>query len=319
MSESNKAIGGYFELELPPSSLIKHNGALRYQSARAAFLALLGAHKPKRVWMPYYICDSMLASTNTAGVEVCFYSLNRDLGIADDIVMECADILLYVNYFGVCFEEVKKVLRRFNPSQVVMDFSQAFYAEPQKCLATIYSPRKFFGIPDGGELCTQLEIELPEVIDSGSEYKMSHLIKRLGGTPEMGYADYRIAETSLDDLEPKQISVLTYRLLSSINYEAARVRRNENFYLLHRYLENTNNFTFASKIDGPLCYPYFSDNTDLRDKLIANRIFIPTYWADVLSRTDEGSLEYDFVDKILAIPCDQRYSQNDMNYILSFF
>ena len=45
---NHDAIGGYFELELPPPRGERYPDALRYQSARAAFLALLLAGRPGR-------------------------------------------------------------------------------------------------------------------------------------------------------------------------------------------------------------------------------------------------------------------------------
>ena len=58
--------------------------------------------------------------------------------------------LLYVNYFGICQHQERQVLERFGASRVVLDRSQAFFADPIDCLATIYSPRKFFGVPTEG-------------------------------------------------------------------------------------------------------------------------------------------------------------------------
>lgn len=316
MSALNKAIGGYFELELPPPNQIKYQGALKYQSARAAFLALLRASKPNRVWMPHYICESMLASVKATGIEICFYSLDKQLGIADDITLDSADILLYVNYFGICSKQVEKVLARFNPSQVVLDFSQAFFVEPKNCLATIYSPRKFFGLPDGGLLFTQLAIDLPEAVDVGSGKRMHHLVARLGGAAELGYAEYQSAEASLNESEPKRMSQLTERIFGAIDFEAARTQRNKNFCALHDNLGGKNVLKVdLDDIDGPMCYPYFLDNHSLRTTLLAERIFIPTYWPDILTRLDISAFEVELVKKILPLPCDQRYAIGDMNNI----
>jgi hypothetical protein len=311
------AIGGYFELELPRAQPFIYQGALKYQSARAAFLALLRVSKPKRVWMPYYICDAMLAPVRASGAKVCFYSLDEQLGIADDITLNSGDILLYVNYFGICLEQVEKVLKQFDPSQVVLDFSQAFFVKPQKCLATIYSPRKFFGIPDGGLIFTELPLCTPEMLDTRSADRMQHLIKRLAGSPELGYEDYQRSETSLNDLEPRQMSNLTNRLLSSIDFADAHARRNQNFLTLHKVLGATNRLPLDAEPNGPLCYPYFSVDSGLRKKLISQRVFIPTYWADALSRISGDCLELDLVNSILPIPCDQRYSSKDMAQVLS--
>lgn len=316
MSILDKAIGGYFELELPPPRQTKFNDALKYQSARAAFLAFLRASKPNRVWMPYYICESMLAPVKALGTDICYYSLDKQFGIADDISLGRGDILFYVNYFGICSGNVQKVLHKFNPSQVVLDFSQSFFAEPQKCLATIYSPRKFFGVPDGGLLLTQLDIDLPESIDGGSDDRMYHLIKRLGGTAELGYANYQLAEASLDDLEPKQMSLLTERILSAIDFEAARTQRNKNFSVLHECLVKINGLNIDfDNVDGPLCYPFISDKSKLRECLVAKRIFIPKYWPDILHRFHIPDFEKQLVEKTHPLPCDQRYHVDEMHEV----
>ena len=310
------AIGGYFELELQRARPFMYQGAQKYQSARSALLALLRAAKPKRVWMPYYICDVMLAPVRAFGAEICFYSLDKQLGIADDITLTGTDLLLYVNYFGVCLGQVEKVLARFNPSQVVMDFSQAFFTKPQNCLATIYSPRKFFGLPDGGLLFSQLAIDLPEAIDEGSENRTRHLIARLGGAVELGYVDYKLAEATLNELEPKRMSQLTERIFGAIDFDAVRARRNENYNTLHANLSQRNGLKIDLKdVNGPMCYPYLSDSLLPRAALLADRIFIPTYWPDILSRADIPRFEGDLVNKIHALPCDQRYDKNDMSII----
>ena len=310
------AIGGYFELELPRTHSYMHRDAQKYQSARAAYLSVLRVSRPKRVWMPYYICDAMLAPVRAWGAEACFYSLDKHLGIADNITLDTTDILLYVNYFGVCFEQVKKVLARFNPSQVVLDFSQAFFAEPQNCLATIYSPRKFFGIPDGGLLFSQLSIDLPKTVDMGSGKRMHHLFARLGGAAELGYADYQLAEESLNEFEPKRMSQLTERIFGVIDFESVRIQRNKNFRALHENLGQNNVLKVnLEEVDGPMCYPYFLNNHSLRSALLAERIFIPTYWPDILTRLNIPAFEVELVKRIHPLPCDQRYVERDMKNI----
>ena len=311
------AIGGYFELELQRERPFMYDGAQKYQSARSAFLALLRAAKPKRVWMPHYICDVMLAPVRAFGAEICFYSLDQQLGIADDITLAGTDLLLYVNYFGVCSGQVEKVLARFNPFQVVLDFSQAFFAKPQNCLATIYSPRKFFGLPDGGLLFTPLSMEPPAAIDEGSENRTRHLIARLGGAVELGYVDYKLAEATLNEIEPKRMSQLSERIFGAIDFDAVRARRNENFNTLHAYLSQKNGLDMDLKnVNGPMCYPYLSDSFMPRTALLADRVFIPTYWPDVLTRPDIPVFEDELVKKMHPLPCDQRYCEKDMTRIM---
>ena len=182
----------------------------------------------------------------------------------------------------------------------------------------LFTPHaSFFGIPDGGLIFTELLLFTPEMLDTCSADRMQHLIKRLAGSPELGYEDYLRSETSLNDLEPRQMSILTNRLLSLIDFGDARARRNENFQILHKVLGSTNLLQLDAEPNGPLCYPYFSLTVGLRKKLLSQRVFVPTYWDDVLPRINGDCLELDLVNSILPIPCDQRYSSKDMTQVLS--
>lgn len=317
MSLSSKAIGGYFELELPRGQGHYYPQALKYQSARATFYALLLFIKPKRVWMPYYICDSMLAPLIKAEIEVCFYSLNKDLSIQDDFELEKNDLLLYVNYFGVCSHIQDLILKKYNKEQIVFDHSQAFFVPPMDCLATIYSPRKFFGVPDGGLLVTSLNMIEPEKQDTGSFARTSHLLHRLAGEPEDGYMAYQANEKTLEDFQPRKMSVLTERLLNSINYDLVKQVRNTNFKKVHSQIGHSNDFEINQEnINGPMGYPYLANNSELRSSLIKRRVFIPTYWPEVLERPGVTGTEKQLVENMNLIPCDQRYSLNDMTEII---
>lgn len=317
MSSSHKAIGGYFELELRAEKSILYPDAHYFQSARAAFLALLYTGKPARVWMPRYICDSMLAPLKKAKVECVYYSINQQLEIVDRIDLADKDWLFYVNYFGICTENINKILQRFNPGQVVLDHSQALYAAPKTCVATIYSPRKFFGIPDGGLLITDLPVGTPSAIERGSAERAKYLLKRLADSPESGYADYQRAEHSLSKFEPRQMSPLTRRMLESVDFEGVRKRRNDNFGCLHRVLGSLNQLKInPSDVDGPLCYPFLVDQPGIRERLISERIFVATYWSDALKTVSDSSSEALLVRNMIPLPCDQRYGKYEMKNII---
>src|SRR5690606_502232 len=127
--------------------------------------------------------------------------------------------ILYVNYFGICHKNQSRILNCFNPNQVIFDHSQAFFQPPLDCAATIYSPRKFFGIPDGGLLLTKIPLQGPEIQDCDSLSRSSHLLKRLALSPEAGYSDYKTADESLIDLSPKRMSQLTEKIYQSLDHE----------------------------------------------------------------------------------------------------
>ena len=312
----NMAIGGYFELELPEPRPFLYPMARQFQSARAAFLALLRTGRPSRVFIPHYLCDSMLLPLKKAGVECIFYSMDDGFNIRDDIDLRATDWLLYVNYFGVCGNSVDRLRARYAPRQLVLDHSQAFYAAPRDCLATIYSPRKFFGVPDGGLLVTALPISEAQGMDQGSLARASSGLTRLAQTAEAGYAAYQEAEASLEQCEPLEMSQLSRRILHSVDIEAARMRRNANFAFLHQQLGSCNALALdLDSIDGPLCYPLLADATDLRAHLIRERIFVATYWPEVASRVGMVSQEREWVRNLLPLPCDHRYGLAEMQRI----
>jgi hypothetical protein len=313
----NKAIGGYFELELPRSALPeKYPAAIKYQSARAAFLALL-RHLPncKRVWVPYYICDSMLAPALAAGKELNFYHINQALYLSQNIDLKPNDVLLYVNYFGVCDANVARLLDTYDSRQVIVDCSQAFYSGPFDCLATIYSPRKFFGIPDGGLLQTAIPIPEPVDQDKDSIHRMDHLLKRLAFGPEVGYENYLKSEASLNDFEPKRMSILSRRLFLAANYEEAKNQRIDNFSYIHKTLGSDNGLRIHENACASMSYPYFPSFFVDKSFFRKNRIFIPTYWKEVYERVTENSFEHEIVGRLLPIPCDQRYGIEDFDIL----
>lgn len=319
------AIGGYFELELPAGGGAYHRDARRYQSARAAFLALLQAVRPRAVWMPWFQCDVMFEPFAQTGIPVYRYAIDETLNVHTDGCPEpgADEWLLYTNYFGVCGRHVEDVLARFGPSRVIVDNSQAFFSTPSEGLATLYSPRKFFGLPDGGYLVTHEAVPEPAEIDSGSASRCAHLLGRLGAEPEPTYTDFVRADASLCDLPPRRMSPLTERLLSSIAYDEIRARRAENFARLHERLGRYNRLPIHVRPgDAPLCYPLIPDRDDasavatgLRERLRQQRVYVATYWAGIEDNEFAPPFERSLPRSLLALPCDQRVTPEQIDRI----
>ena len=64
-------------------------------------------------------------------------------------------------------------------------------------------------------------------------------------------------------------------------------------------------------------YPLYIDNgEEIRRKLQAQKIFVPTLWPSVFNICEKNELEYDMAMNILPLPVDQRYSIDDMEYMI---
>jgi hypothetical protein len=306
-------VGGYFALELPPARPARHARAHRYQSARACLAALLEARPARRVWAPKYICDSMLAPLTERGIALELYGIDREFRVESRVTPGDGDVVLYVNYFGLCAAGEQAAIERFGAGRVILDRSQAFFAAPRECLAAIYSPRKFFGVPDGGLLETAVSPRAGAPRDRGSVQRCAHLLLRHDGPATEGYAAFRAAEATLDDCTPRAMSGLTARILDSIDTDEACRRRDENFAWLHSALGHANRLDWSRRPDrGPLCYPFLAPREGIREALIAAGVYVPTYWPEVAARTSEGDFEHELLRKVIPLPCDQRYAPGDL-------
>jgi hypothetical protein len=315
------AIGGYLELETSPGQGEYHRKALRLQSARAGLYALLQSGKPDAVWMPWYICDSMLAPLRLLGIPFRFYSINRLLDVEADIIPAAGEWLVYVNYFGLCQSHAERLAQRMPRGALIIDHSQAFFAPPIDCLANIYSPRKFFGVPDGGYLLTSLELTPLTEQDTGSVGRCRHLLQRLNGAAEAGYADYVVAEASLSNLTPLRMSTLTRRLLDCIDYVGVMQRRRKNFFYLAKHLGKRNEFRLPlDERAVPLCYPFLRGNGSQarrRADMLQQRIYLPAYWPEVAERSGAPPFEASLSETCLFLPCDQHLQEEDLDHIIS--
>ena len=64
-------------------------------------------------------------------------------------------------------------------------------------------------------------------------------------------------------------------------------------------------------------YPLYIENgKSIREKLLQMKIYIPTLWPNVLDECREDELEYDLALNILPLPCDQRYSNKEISYVI---
>jgi hypothetical protein len=310
-----KQIGGYFELEIPNNCSSWHPNAMALNSARNCYMYILKGRNPAKVFLPNYICNSMLQPLDELNIRYDFYSINSQLQLANKQSIGKKDLLLYVNYFGIMSDYCKTLFEQYGEN-LVIDNSQAFFETPLQGIDTFYSPRKFFGVSDGGYLCTNLESS--ETLDQDhSIERVRHLVGRIENSATDFYSDYRDSEASLVNQPIKQMSILTSRILQSVDYEKAKLTRERNFLFLHSALKESNeldlNFDY---LNGPMIYPYLSKNTTLRQALISQQVFVAKYWQEVLTRDTASQLEKELVECLIPLPIDQRYNLDDMRKVL---
>ena len=73
----SKAIGGYFELELPDYGGFLHDDGVLLNSGRNALeYVLLSLPNVRHLWIPYYTCDAILEPIKKLDIVYSFYRMN---------------------------------------------------------------------------------------------------------------------------------------------------------------------------------------------------------------------------------------------------
>lgn len=309
-------IGGYFSLELQRHEEY-HKDAIKLNTGRNCLEYILRSRKYAKVYIPYYTCEVILEPFQKLGVEYEFYHINLDFEITDDIHLQNNEALLYTNYYGLKQRYAESLAKRYG-QQLIVDNTQAFYANPLEGIDTFYTCRKFFGVPDGAYLFTDkpLDIELEQDI---SYERMIFLTKRIDLGAEAGYQDFREQSHLLCNQPIKRMSKLTEQLMQSIDYGWAAKRRKDNYNYLHEFLKDSNLFQITLDDDAvPMVYPFLSTQERLRYNLIQNKIFVACYWPNVLDWCTTNDWDYQLAESLVCLPIDQRYGENDMKRIIAF-
>ena len=311
-------IGGYFELELPLHNTLFHNDASAVNSGRNALELILRNCTYNKIYLPDYICDVVIEPVKKLGLRYEYYSLSKELFPKIDNIDENS-VLLYVNYFGVSSCHIKTLLEKF--SEIIVDNTQAFFDLPVGNEPTFYSPRKFFGVPDGGfAYLPGKKVILQEYAQDYSYNRMSHLLKRIDVSAKAGYKEFKKNDDQLMGQPIMRMSRLTRRILMSVNFQNVMRLRRMNFSHVHEDLKDLNELTSLisrASFTVPLCYPFlYEGNHQLRERFIERRIYVPTYWPHLLDKSYEGSFAQYLAQNILPIPIDQRMSIAQINLLL---
>ena len=190
---------------------------------------------------------------------------------------------------------------------------QAFFQKPVKGIDTIYSCRKFFGVPDGAYLYSNKNIS--KTLEQDFSYnRMNFLLGRFEKSANEFYSEYSANNKFFMNEPIKQMSKITKNIMKGIDYDYVINKRNQNFSYLSERLSSINKLNIKFSV-GPFAYPLYLENgSEIRKKLQEKNVYIPTLWPNVFDLCKENMLEYQYAKNILPIPCDQRYGMEEMGF-----
>lgn len=307
-----KPVGGYFELELNKGRYAYHQVPYTFKSGRAALHYILRLCQPTLVYVPFYTCNALLQSFEAAGIAYKQYAIDEKFDPVALPELQLDEYFLYINYFGLKEATVQMLSARYG-QQLIADCTQAFFTKGNGRSWFFNSCRKFFGVPDGAYLYPPDSIQIEPVESNNETYTLEHLIKRFNGQVQEGYAAF-LENEKLCGPEITGMSVLSEHLLSNIDYAEVIARRRANFNYLHQVFKNSNQFQLAAENESvPMVYPLLPAVSVDRESLYKNKLFIPTFWAEVKDSNDPlFETERKLAVQLLPLPIDHRYTEADM-------
>lgn len=321
-----REIGGYFEWEMPRGGGPLHPDATAtLKSARSCLAVLLQRERPRKVRVPYYICDGALEPLDGESTEICFYALDDNFGIAGTLPdLTDDERLLYVNYFALKTDYVRRLEVRYR-EQLWVDNVQAFFHVPEDSPACHFnSARKFLGVPDGAYLYLP-DSAVPRFgelsFPANTGYRLEHLTLRLAGRTQDGRHVFQENER-LGGRAIAAVSEIGRAMLHRIDYPSAALRRRRNYTHLHAALKDTNRISEQVMELGsdsvPFCYPYLPKRPMEKKYFWDRGIYPPVLWQECAGRvSDAYRWEKTLTAELLPLPIDQRYRRRDMDRVLA--
>ncbi len=328
-----KPIGGFFEIEVVESDLcIESDSVLKhwvscdahglFSTARSVILALKEELNTVNVWIPEIYCDVFEGINHVKIYRLLKNSFDPDIQFLSENVKQ-NDIVVVVDYFGT---EVSEVFKEYAKQETYVNWVQdsSHNLRPLRDWAdfTLFSPRKLLGVADGGVL-VQNNIKREVInfsnwnVDSTYSQQIIAPFLRLV-TPQYSnlYNLYRTEESKLD-YKLRTMSEFTQWQLHHTSMHDKISKRRENF--------NTLREEFDELLPSGLCfnpetipfgYPIYIQNRDeIQKKLSEVFIFAPIHWKSLINSKSHRQVEHEKMT--LTIPCDHRYSTEEMEYIKS--
>lgn len=304
-----------------------------YSSGRAALYQILRSIKNEninKVFLPDYLCHTIIDAIKKAGYDYCFYELDGEFKATvqslENAGFRDGDIILMINYFGIQnLESISKLIKVSYPSSILIeDDVQAYYAYIETNHYVDYkftSLRKTFAIPDGGLVCTKHIMPEASNLNTFASYKIEAGILKYNREhnnvkDEHYLALFKEGEIFIDYNYDSIMSHDSKELYAGTDIQKVKKQRQNNASYLIQGLESLSIKPLMEiEVDStPLFIPiYLKDRDKVRYRMFENEIYCPIHWPIVDLELKKGK---EMVEHELSLIVDQRYSENDMNMIL---
>lgn len=325
------------EIKFPFEETYKFKEKKFFNTGRSAieylFKFQIEVKKNEVVLVPNFTCSSIIEALRRANVKYEFYNVLENLQIdIEDLLFKVrknkVSAIFYINYFGFLQEDkVIDVLKELKKEIVLVeDNTQALYTnEPNKIGVGNYviaSIRKWLSVPDGAVLYSQAELNNINIEHGYNEYMIKYILAQLMKNEylkdeNLDKDKYLVLvkesmKSLFSDYTIRNITQISHNLISNQDINAICEKRKMNYRYLYQNLCGIEEINIPFELNDEEIVPFgFVITLNERDKFydycIKENIYCNIHWKDsnhILS------------NKIITIPCDQRYSIKDMDYIV---
>lgn len=315
----------------------KLDNAICLRSGRDALKTVAREFATMPVLIPALSCDSMILPFEMYGHKVVYYKLNFDYTVdMQDLISKIPEgpaLLLYMNYFGITAisdDELLKLRLHYKELCFMRDITHdLLFVENEKFAPdfTVASIRKWINVPDGGLLWSKKPLINTEFECDSAFYEtrlkaqcMRNEYFKTGD--ESLKTEYRRIFSEVSDLldngkTPIRMSDYSFNIVTNADWTAIKKQRRQNAECLINIFKNADIELIQYDIDKSNLYVPFKVKMreKIQGRLSPQGIFNTVIWPlrdEQINACEVANLTQSMM---LAAPCDQRYSIEDMQYI----
>lgn len=332
----SRVIGGEYELTSIPDAATVTGKYYKYASGRAALYQILMSIKPTtfKVWLPGWLCESMIDAVRKTAINYDFYRLGNDLRMDVEAFVEENkpisenDAIVLVNYFGLV--DVEQTIQQLRDKKVfsviIEDDVQALFSfMDDKAHTADYrftSLRKSIAAPDGGLVWTKHPMQGANKENTFASVKLKGALIKGGskeGDPDEAYLTcFEEGEELIKMNYESVMSCESQTIFAATNLEEVAQCRRRNAQYLIKELQNIGIEPLLPLKND--CVPLFvpiviNDRDGLRHTLRQYAIFCPVHWPlrDDMKHLETGAF---MAEHELSLVIDQRYTLEDMQCMM---
>jgi hypothetical protein len=256
----------------------------------------------------------VLQSFEACSIPFVFFSINEQFDPVHIPRLQNGEYFLYPDYFGLKGKTVRKLYKILG-NRLILDNSQNYFARYEIPVWSFNSVRKFLGMPDGSYVYGPQRIE--PSFPRFEKYSLDHLLLRSAGDLENGFKHFVAYENKLTPGIARG-SLLTEMQIKLVDHVRIKKIRRQNFEQVNKAFEKVNRFkTRLERTTVPMVYPLMFDRPVNREKVFSEKIFMASYWPEIITRSSNGFLQEKKINSnTLFLPIDQRYNSSDMKDLI---